>query len=118
VAPFLPESLPLHPTQVYETISMALLLFFLLSYYPYKTHDGAVMVFLMLGYGLHRFLNEMLRIDNPDVAWLRNGLGVSMTFSQIVSVLVLAGAAVLAYVVFVRRPVPESAPALAPVKPW
>jgi phosphatidylglycerol---prolipoprotein diacylglyceryl transferase len=96
LAQFLPWSLPLYPTQLFETISMALLMFFLLSYYPYKTRDGAVLVFLMLGYGVHRFLNEMLRIDNDIVAF-------DMTFSQLVSILVLAGAAVLAYLVFIHR---------------
>src|SRR5262249_27073479 len=39
--PFSPESLGLHPTQLYETISMVLLLFLLLSYYPFKKRDGS-----------------------------------------------------------------------------
>lgn len=109
--PFLPESLPLHPTQIYETISMGLLLFLLLSFYPYKKHDGAVMVLLMLGYGLHRFLNEMLRIDNPPEL-------LGLTFSQEVSLLVLAGGAVLAYFVFTRRPAPPPAPAVPAGATW
>jgi phosphatidylglycerol---prolipoprotein diacylglyceryl transferase len=98
---FLPVSLPLHPTQIYETISMGLLLFLLLSYYPFKKLDGSVMVLLMVGYGLHRFLNEMLRIDNPPLAF-------GLTFSQLVSIGVLIGACVLAYFVVMRR---ASAPA-------
>jgi phosphatidylglycerol:prolipoprotein diacylglycerol transferase len=105
---FRPVSLPLHPTQLYETISMALLLFLLVSYYPYKTRDGSVMVILMLGYGVHRFLNEMLRIDNRVVAF-------HMTFSQLVSIGVLIGGLIVAYLVFVRRasaPAPAAAPAV------
>jgi phosphatidylglycerol:prolipoprotein diacylglycerol transferase len=109
--PFLPESIGLHPTQIYETISMALLLFFLLSYYPFKKRDGSVLVLLMVGYGMHRFLNEMLRIDNRIVA-------LDMTFSQIVSVLVLLGAAVIAYLVFVHRPAQLPKRPLPEVKPW
>jgi phosphatidylglycerol:prolipoprotein diacylglycerol transferase len=109
--PFVPESLPLHPTQVYETISMSLLLFFLLSYYPFKRRDGSVLVLLMLGYGLHRFLNEMLRVDNPPVV-----LNL-FTFSQTVSLLVLAGAAVIAYLVFIRG-VRETAPAIPAAGQW
>jgi prolipoprotein diacylglyceryltransferase len=104
---YLPVSLGLHPTQVYETISMGLLLFFLLSYYPYKRYDGSVIVFLMLGYGAHRFLNEMLRIDNPKVV-----LDL-FTFSQTVSLLVIAGGLVLAYFVFVRH-ASAAAPAAEP----
>ncbi len=110
---FLPVSLPLHPTQIYETISMGLLLFLLLSFYPFKKVDGSVMVLLMVGYGLHRFLNEMLRIDNPPLA-------LDLTFSQLVSIGVLLGAAVLAYFVFVRRASAPSAPvtAVAVVNTW
>jgi prolipoprotein diacylglyceryl transferase len=104
---FMPRSLPLQPTQVYETISMGLLLFFLVSYYPCKQRDGAVMVFLMIGYSLHRYLNEMLRSDNPKIV-----LDV-LTFSQTVSLLILLAGLVLAYIVFVRRaatPAPAPAP--------
>jgi phosphatidylglycerol:prolipoprotein diacylglycerol transferase len=108
---FLPRSLPLHPTQVYETISMALLVFLLLSYYPFKKRDGSVLVLLMVCYGLHRFLNEMLRIDNRIEF---DGL----TFSQNVSILVLIGAAVLAYFVFARRPAPAPPAPPAPVTSW
>jgi phosphatidylglycerol:prolipoprotein diacylglycerol transferase len=91
-----PRGIGLHPTQLYETISMALLLFLLLSYYPFKTHDGAVMVLFMLGYGVHRFVNEMLRTDTEIVAF-------GMTLSQNISVVVLLAAAVLAILVW-RRP--------------
>ena len=63
-----------------------LLLFLLLSYYPFKKRDGSVIVLLMVCYGIHRFLNEMLRIDNRAQF---DGL----TFSQNVSILVLIAAA-------------------------
>ena len=83
--PFEPRSIGLHPTQVYETISMALLLFFLLSYHRFKRHDGELMVLFMFCYGVHRFLNEMLRTDTDPVAF-------GLTLSQNVSILVLASA--------------------------
>lgn len=98
IGPFTPRSLQLHPTQVYESISMALLLFFLVSYYPYNKHDGALMVLFMYGYGIHRFLNEMLRIDNEVVAF-------NMTLSQNVSLAVLIGAVILTPIVWRRRAV-------------
>jgi phosphatidylglycerol:prolipoprotein diacylglycerol transferase len=109
--PFVPRSLPLHPTQVYETISMTLLLFLLLSYYPFKRQDGSVLVLLMFGYGIHRFLNEMLRVDNPQIV-----LNL-FTFSQTVSLMVLAGAVVLAYLVWVRR-VSEPGPPVPAAGQW
>jgi prolipoprotein diacylglyceryltransferase len=108
LAPLALTNFRLHPTQIYETISMVLLMFFLLSYYPFKTRDGSVMVFLMVGYAVHRFLNEMLRVDNEIVAF-------DMTFSQLVSILVLVGAAVLAYVVWRSRPA-VPAPSTPPVE--
>jgi len=105
IGPFRPMTLGLNPTQIYETISMALLLFFLLSYYPFKRRDGSVMVLFMFGYGIHRFLNEMLRTDTETVAF-------NMTLSQNISILVLIAAAVLALVVAWRGPRVEVPPTM------
>jgi phosphatidylglycerol:prolipoprotein diacylglycerol transferase len=99
IGPFAPLTIGLHPTQIYESISMALLLFFLLSYYPYKKRDGSLMVLFMFGYGVHRFLNEMLRTDTEVVAF-------GLTFSQNISVGVLIGAIVLALFLPRRDPPP------------
>lgn len=96
LAPFAPHTLALHPTQIYESISMALLVFVLLAYYPLRRHEGSVFVLFMVAYGVHRFLNEILRTDNKPVAF-------DMTLSQNVSVLLLVAAAILAVVVW-RRP--------------
>jgi phosphatidylglycerol---prolipoprotein diacylglyceryl transferase len=60
---FAPRTLGLYPTQVYESVSMFLLLLLLLAYEPFRRRDGQVMALLMMGYGIHRFLNEMLRDD-------------------------------------------------------
>ena len=97
IGPYRPASIGLHPTQVYETISMLLLLFFLVSYYPLKRYDGSVMVFFMIGYAVHRFLNEMLRNDTDPVAF-------NMTLSQNISILVLMAAVILGIVVWRRGP--------------
>jgi prolipoprotein diacylglyceryltransferase len=61
--PIRPWTLGLHPTQLYETISMVLLLFVLLAYEPFKRGDGELIAIVMVGYGLHRLLNESLRSD-------------------------------------------------------
>lgn len=94
---FRPTTIGLHPTQIYETISMLLLVFFLLAYYPFKCHDGSVMVLFMLGYGVHRFLNEMLRTDTDPVAF-------GMTLSQNISILVIAAGVVLGLIVLSKGP--------------
>lgn len=88
LSPFSHGTLGLHPTQVYESISMALLFAVLLAYYPLRKRDGAIMVVLMFGYAVHRFLNEMLRTDTEPVAF-------GMTLSQNVSILLFIAAVVL-----------------------
>lgn len=108
--PFTPRSIGLNPTQPFETISMCLLLFFLLSYHPFKRHDGELLVFLMFGYGVHRFLNEMLRTDTDPVAF-------GLTLSQNISIGILAVGVVLAVMVW-RRPATDSVqPAMTAIAP-
>jgi phosphatidylglycerol:prolipoprotein diacylglycerol transferase len=80
LAAFVPWTLKLHPTQVYESISMALLFLLLTAYYPFRRRDGMVMVLFILGYSVHRFLNEVLRNDTDPVAF-------GMTLSQNGSIL-------------------------------
>ncbi len=58
-----PRTLGLHPTQLYEVVSMLLLFLVLTAYYPLRRRDGQVIAVLMVGYGIHRYLNELLRDD-------------------------------------------------------
>jgi hypothetical protein len=81
---FAPATIGLYPTQLYETVSMALLILFLLAYYPYRRHDGQLMVLLMIGYAIHRFINESLRIE-PVIGW-------GLTLSQWGSVVIFVAA--------------------------
>ena len=83
IGPFTPRTLGLHPTQVYETISMFLLIFFLLSFYPYRAYDGQIFTLFVAIYAIHRFLNESLRNDT-DIVGIP---ALDMTLSQNVSVL-------------------------------
>ena len=82
--PFTPRTLPLHPTQLYESISMLLIFFVLMAFYPYRRHYGQVFVLLMLCYAVHRFFNETLRNDTDPVLF-------NLTLSQVVSLAVFAG---------------------------
>lgn len=81
IGPFRPLTVPLHPTQVYESISTLLLFLLLTAYYPFHRNDGQVMALFMIGYSVHRFLNEMLRNDTDPVAF-------GMTLSQNGSILI------------------------------
>ena len=58
-----PRTLGLYPTQLYEVVSMVLLFLVLLAYEPFRRNPGQVMAVLMMGYGIHRYLNEILRDD-------------------------------------------------------
>lgn len=58
-----PTTLGLYPTQLYEVVSMFLLFLVLLAYYPLRHNPGQLTALLMVAYGLHRFLNELLRDD-------------------------------------------------------
>ncbi len=100
--------LPVHPTQVYESLA-ALVIFLLLSWYWKRKRKNAGEVLLLLGmlYPLWRFLVEFIRDDE------RPPLFGSLSYSQSLSIVVfiLAGAAFY----FVRmRPQPAGElPAMA-----
>jgi hypothetical protein len=100
---FTPRGIGLHPTQLYEMISMVLLLFLCLAFYPYRRHDGQVWVLFMVVYSMHRFLNEILRTEPVEFGRL--------TLSQGISVGVLLGA--IALEIYLRKTQPRRQPLAA-----
>jgi prolipoprotein diacylglyceryltransferase len=94
---FTPRSLGLHPTQIYESVSMVLLLFLLLSFYPFRRHDGQVFELFLVGYAVHRFLNEILRTEPVE--------GLNMTLSQNFSLLFLLAA--IGLEIYLRKTQPK-----------
>jgi phosphatidylglycerol:prolipoprotein diacylglycerol transferase len=86
--PFRHWTLGLHPTQLYESISMVLLLFVLLAYYPFRRREGQLIAIFMIAYAVHRFLNEILRNDTERFA-------DGMTLSQNLSLPIFVGGVVL-----------------------
>lgn len=102
--PFEPRTLGLHPTQFYETVSMCLLFLVLLAMEPLRPKSGMLMVVMMLGYSVHRFINESLRNDTATYDLL-HGLGVPpLSLSQWLSVVVFAGGMVLLVYVLLHKP--------------
>jgi phosphatidylglycerol---prolipoprotein diacylglyceryl transferase len=97
VGPFVPWTIGLHPTQIYESISMALLFLLLLAYFPFRHRAGEVMVLFMLCYAVHRFLNEVLRNDTDPVAF-------GMTLSQNISVIVFSCGLLMALWLWLKKP--------------
>jgi prolipoprotein diacylglyceryltransferase len=104
VVEFVPWTLRLHPTQVYESVSMVLLFLLLTAYYPFRRHYGEVVALLMVCYAAHRYLNELLRNDvRPE------------GFEKYASILLFgAGIAIFIWLRWLRRqpaayPVPAAA---------
>ncbi len=85
--PIAPRTLGLHPTQLYEVVSMSLMFLLLTAYYPLRRRQGQVMAVLMAGYGVHRYLNELLR-DDPRLQGLESYTSIF---------LIVAGIALWAY---------------------
>ncbi len=94
---FTPRGIGLHPTQIYESISMVLIFVVLIAYYPFRRHDGQVWVLFMILYSIHRFLNEILRTEPVE--------GLKMTLSQNISVGVVLVA--IGLEIYLRRTLPR-----------
>ncbi len=100
-----PLDIPVHPTQIYESLACFLIFFFLLWLAPRKRFDGQVVLAYVVLYSVARFTLEFFRGD-PD----RGGIyGVST--SQIIAIVLVLAAAAL-YPRLRRQPItPAPAPA-------
>jgi phosphatidylglycerol:prolipoprotein diacylglycerol transferase len=81
------RSRPVHPTQIYSSITAALLAWVLWSYYPLRRRDGEVTALMITLYPIARYLEEVIRVDEPSM------FGTGLSISQNVSVLLLLAAA-------------------------
>jgi prolipoprotein diacylglyceryltransferase len=88
IGPYVPRTIGLNPTQIYESISMLLLFTVLVFLYPVRRFDGQVLAVLMLGYAVHRYCNELLRHDTPTYF-------LGLTVSQEISILIFAGGVII-----------------------
>jgi phosphatidylglycerol:prolipoprotein diacylglycerol transferase len=112
---------PVHPTQLYETAA-ALGFFFLLSwiYKKKRKAQGEVFLIMCMLYGVWRFLIEFLRGDKRP-QWLGE-----LSYSQVVSLTLVVGAAVWMFILRSRPPAEQpptpppavnaAAPPAAPAK--
>jgi len=98
-------SLPVHPAQLYSTITLGLLALLLSAVYWRRTRDGQVICTMLLIEPLTRWTLELLRADNPqdvNIAWLP----VPLTISQFLAVCL--SAAGLIGLLWLRRLPPRS----------
>ncbi len=85
------ESLPVHPTQLYESLAGVALLFFVFAVRRRQRRAGPALAAFAMGYGVLRFLIEIVRAD-PN----RGAIG-SWSTSQIIAAATFVAAAVLLY---------------------
>jgi phosphatidylglycerol:prolipoprotein diacylglycerol transferase len=85
----------LHPVQLYESAEQ-FLLFFLYLYLVRHTRRGITMASYLTIYGVLRFLNELLRGDNPKV------LADFFTPAQVIGLLIVP-AGILSLIYFIRH---------------
>jgi phosphatidylglycerol:prolipoprotein diacylglycerol transferase len=91
------RSRPIHPTQIYSSISAFLLCMVLLAYAPLRSRDGEVFGLMITIYPVIRILLEIIRTD--EIAQFGTGLSIS----QLVSLFILTGVSVYWIMVF-RQP--------------
>ncbi|RPH49292.1 MAG: prolipoprotein diacylglyceryl transferase [Planctomycetota bacterium] len=113
------KSLPVHPTQLYETAA-ALAFFFFLSWLYNKKRKANGEIFLIMGmlYAAWRFVIEFVRGDKRP-QWLGE-----LSYSQVVSIVLFAVAGIWLFLLRSRPPAeappqpppPPAEPAVAPPK--
>jgi phosphatidylglycerol:prolipoprotein diacylglycerol transferase len=95
-----------HPTQIYDAVGLLLMFFVLSAILHRRRRHGLVIAWTMLLYPASRFVQEMLRGDNPhDV--------VGLTISQFLSLIVFAAG--LLYMLVLLKYLPVQSPRAAEV---
>ncbi|HEY6045658.1 MAG TPA: prolipoprotein diacylglyceryl transferase family protein, partial [Pyrinomonadaceae bacterium] len=96
-----PLGVKLHPTQLYESLAMLIVFFFLLWLHRRKKFSGQVILAYVIIYATVRFLIEFVR-DDPrgDILGLTTMTGLST--SQLIGIVVGAGA-LITFVIRRRR---------------
>jgi phosphatidylglycerol---prolipoprotein diacylglyceryl transferase len=86
-----PMDIPLHPSQLYESLFAFLLFFFLLWLAPRKRFPGQVTLVYVALYSVARFVLEFFRGDAERGLWF----GRTLSTSQILSIALLLGVLIL-----------------------
>jgi phosphatidylglycerol:prolipoprotein diacylglycerol transferase len=97
-------SLPVHPTQLYESLAGIVLLCVVLAVRRRQQRSGPALAAFALGYGVLRYLIEIFRAD-PD----RGNIGPWST-SQVIAIVTVVAASVLLYVLRRRAECPDPLP--------
>lgn len=91
------RSRPVHPAQLYETISALLICWLLIKLFYYRRRHGIVLPWFLILYSISRVLHEAIRQDNPlDVGGL--------TISQAISAGTFLAGVFWLYIIYTRMP--------------
>ncbi|MGH7214965.1 MAG: prolipoprotein diacylglyceryl transferase [Tepidisphaeraceae bacterium] len=93
------RSLPVHPAQIYSTITAWLLAGLLLAYFTLPHVPGRVFALMLMLEGISRFVLELLRTEPPVAHAFDHGLSLSMIIG-----LCLSALGVVLWFVFSKAP--------------
>jgi phosphatidylglycerol:prolipoprotein diacylglycerol transferase len=93
-------AIPVHPTQIYESILNFCLYLFLAWLYPRKKFDGQILAAYLLGYAVVRSFVEIFRADYKPTEYFFNG---ALSPGQFVSIGIFAAGLILFFVKSPRR---------------
>jgi prolipoprotein diacylglyceryltransferase len=99
LAPHAEHSLPVHPTQLYEAVLVAVFLFGLMQIERARRTAGMIGLAALTGYAAIRFIVEFFRADNAPI------MG-ALTSHQLASV-ILIGLSAAGYIVLSRRTIAD-----------
>ncbi len=97
------KSLPVHPTQLYQSIDAFILCFLILALTPYCHRDGMQLAAALTVYPISRFLLELIRVDE------KGQFGTSLSIGQWTSLVIFVAALCLwGYIFFAERNKPAA----------
>ena len=108
------RSLPVHPTQLYAVVDALLIALLLHLVFMRRRQQGMVFGLLFICYAIGRYIEEMIRGDNP-ADWPL--FGTTLTMSQVISIYSLVFAVVYLVVLYRLPATPPSAMRTVPAEP-
>lgn len=100
------QGLPLHPTQMYESVAALAMLAVLTVMSRFKEYRGQLFVMGLGMYAVWRFINEWFRGDAARGVYLQDVFPLGISTSQIIAIVMVIVAIVLHYQIRDKTPVP------------
>lgn len=98
------QGLPLHPTQLYESVAAVGIMAFLMWFRERKQYRGQIFVLGLGMYAVWRFINEWFRGDAARGVYLEDVIPHGISTSQIIAIVMVAAAIALHFYLRDRTP--------------